>query len=263
MNIFLYELKAYRKSTFIWTGALIVLVILFMSMFPSISKEINEFKKLLEGFPEGVRKALGIQVDTIGSLNGYYSYIFLYITLCGAIQAMNLGISISSKEIREKTADFLLTKPVTRTKILSSKILAALTSLLFTNIVYVIAAITVANAVKVENFSLYVFLLISLTLLFTQLIMFAVGIIIAVVFPKVKSVISLSLGVVFAFFLIGMVAAAEEATRYLSPFKYFDYSYIMNHEGYEWSFLLLGMFLIVLSLIGSFVIYNKKDIHTV
>ncbi|MGM0827435.1 MAG: ABC transporter permease subunit [Bacillota bacterium] len=262
MNIFLYELKAYRKSTFIWSGALVVLVILFMSMFPSISKEINEFKKLLEGFPEGVRKALGIQMDSIGSLNGYYSYIFLYITLCGAIQAMNLGISISSKEIREKTADFLLTKPVTRTKILSSKILAALTSLLFTNIVYVIAAITVANVVKVENFSLYVFLLISLTLLFTQLIMFAVGVIIAVVFPKVKSVISLSLGVVFGFFLIGMVAA-EEATRYLTPFKYFDYSYIMNQERYEWSFLILGMFLIVLSLIGSFVIYNKKDINTV
>jgi ABC-2 type transport system permease protein len=263
MNIFLYELKAYRKSTFIWTVTLVVLVILFMSMFPSISKEIDEFKKLLEGFPEGVRKALGIQVDSIGSLNGYYSYIFLYITLCGAIQAMNLGISISSKEIREKTADFLLTKPVTRTKILSSKILAALTSLLFTNIVYVVAAIITANVVKMENFSLYVFLLISLTLLFTQLIMFAIGIIIAVVFPKVKSVISLSLGVVFAFFLIGMVAAAEETTRYFSPFKYFDYSYIMNQEGYEWSFLILGMFLIVFSLIGSFVIYNKKDIHTV
>ncbi|WP_374056821.1 ABC transporter permease subunit [Rossellomorea sp. FM04394] len=263
MNIFLYELKAYRKSTFIWTGALVVLVILFMSMFPSISKEIDEFKKLLEGFPEGVRKALGIQVDSIGSLNGYYSYVFLYITLCGAIQAMNLGISISSKEIREKTADFLLTKPVTRTKILSSKILAALTSLLFTNIVYVIAAIIVANVVKVGNFSLHVFLLISLTLLFTQLIMFSIGIIISVVFPKVKSVITISLGVVFAFFLTGMVATAEEATRYFSPFKYFDYSYIMIHEGYEWSFLILGMFLIVLSLIGSFVIYNKKDIHTV
>lgn len=263
MNILLYELKAYRKSTFIWTGALVVLVILFMSMFPSISKEIDEFKKLLEGFPEGVRRALGIQVDSIGSLNGYYSYVFLYITLCGSIQAMNLGISISSKEIREKTADFLLTKPVTRTKILSSKILAALTSLLFTNIVYLSAAIIVANVVKVEEFSLYVFLLISLTLLFTQLIMFAIGIIIAVVFPKVKSVITLSLGVVFSFFLIGMVAAAEEATRYFSPFKYFDYSYIMNHEGYELSFLILGLFLIVLSLIGSFVIYNKKDIHTV
>ena len=263
MNIFLYELKVYRKSTLIWTGALIALLILFMSMFPSISKEIDEFKKLLEGFPEGVRKALGIQVETIGSLNGFYSYIFLYITLCGAIQAMNLGISITSKEIREKTADFILTKPVTRTKVIFSKVLAALTLLLFTNIVYVTSAIFVANMVKVEEFSLVVFFLISLTLLFTQYIMFAIGMIIAVVFSKVKSVISISLGVVFAFFLVGMVGGAEEASRYFTPFKYFDYTYIMEQESYEWTFLILGLVLMIVSMVASVIIYNKRDIHTV
>ncbi len=263
MNIFLYELKANRKSTLIWTGALVALAILFMAMFPSISKEIDEFKKLLEGFPEGVRKALGIQVESIGSLNGFYSYVFLYITLCGAIQAMNLGISISSKEIREKTADFLLTKPVSRSKILGSKLLAALTLLLFTNIVYILSAILIANLAKEESFSLTVFLLISLTLLFTQLMMFAIGIFIAVMFPKVKSVITVSLGVVFAFFLIGMVAATEEVSRYFTPFKYFDYTYIMKQERYEWSFLFVGLILITISLAVSYFIYNKKDIHTV
>ncbi|MCR8850362.1 ABC transporter permease [Rossellomorea sp. SC111] len=263
MNIFLYELKSYRKSTLIWTFALVSLMILFMSMFPSISKEIDEFKKLLEGFPEGVRKALGIQIDSIGSLNGYYSYFFLYITLCGAIQAMNLAISIGSKEIREKTADFLLTKPVTRTKILSSKVLAALVSLLLTNIVYVISAIIVANLVKVESFSLNIFLLISTTLIITQFTMFAIGMIIAVVWSKVKSVLALSLGVVFAFFMIGMVAANEEAGRYFTPFKYFDYTYIIDHAAYEWSFLVVGFTLITVAIALSFIIYNKKDVHTV
>ncbi|KPL58877.1 ABC transporter permease subunit [Rossellomorea vietnamensis] len=263
MNIFLYELKSNRKSTLIWTLALISLMILFMSMFPSISKEIDEFKKLLEGFPEGVRKALGIQIESIGSLNGYYSYFFLYITLCGAIQAMNLAISISSKEIRGKTADFLLTKPVTRTRILSSKVLAALVSLIFTNIVYVVSAVIVANLVKEEAFSLNIFLLISTTLLITQFIMFALGMIIAVVWSRVKSVLTLSLGIVFAFFIIGMVAATEEAGRYFTPFKYFDYTYIINHAAYEWSFLVVGMTIIAVALVFSFIIYNKKDIHTV
>ena len=71
-------------------------------------------KKYLKDYPEPVRKALGLSVDSISSILGFYSYIFLYITLCGAIQAMNLGTSIISKEVSEKTADFLLTKPVTR-----------------------------------------------------------------------------------------------------------------------------------------------------
>jgi ABC-2 type transport system permease protein len=263
MNIYLYELKAYRKNTIMWTLALVGLALLFMSMFPPIAKEIDEFKKALEGFPEGVRKALGLQVETIGSVNGYYSYTFLYIALCGAIQAMTLGISISSKEIREKTADFLLTKPVTRSKVLVSKLLAALTSLAITNIVYVAAAVAIANLVANEEFSLTAFLLISLSLFVISMIMFALGTVLAVLFPKIKSVVSVSLGVVFGFFVLGMVAGLEETGRYLSPFKYIDYAHVMREETYEWEFMIVGGAIILLCFIISFIVYKKKDIHTV
>ncbi|MCA1055801.1 ABC transporter permease [Rossellomorea aquimaris] len=262
MNIFLYELKAYRKQTIMWTAALVGLAALFMLMFPAITKEIDEFKKALEGFPQGVRDALGLQVDTIGSVNGFYSYTFMYITLCGAIQAMALGISISSKEVREKTADFLFTKPVTRMKVLTSKVLAALTSLLVTNIVYVSVTLFLVNAIVEEDFSMTAFLLISLNLLIIGLIMFAIGTILAVLFPKIKSVISVTLGVVFSFFALGMVAATEEAGRYLTPFKYVDYTYVMKEESYEWSYLLIGGGIIFISLLVSFIVYKKKDIHT-
>ena len=40
---------------------------------------------------------------------------------------MNLGIGIISKEVRDKTADFLLTKPVSRVTILVAKMMAAFT----------------------------------------------------------------------------------------------------------------------------------------
>jgi ABC-2 type transport system permease protein len=263
MNIFMYEMKAHRRSALVWTGALVALTVLFMSMFPSISKEITEFKTLLEGFPESIRKALGIQVDTLGTVVGFYSYIFLYISLCGSIQAMNYGLSIGSKEVREKTADFIFTKPVTRTKIITSKIVAAFSNLLFTNAIFIAAAVSMAAFVKTEEYSLKVFMLISLSLLFIQLIFLAVGVVISVVFSRIKSVITVSLGVVFTFFFIGMIAANEESGRYLSPFKYFDNSYIMKHSSYEYSFLFTGMAVILLSLIVSYVIYIKKDIHSV
>ena len=169
MNMFLHELKAYRKSTIIWTCSLIALVVLFLSMYPAFSKEVEAFKKLMEGFPEPVRKALGLSVDSMSSILGFYSYIFLYITLCGAIQAMNLGTSIVSKEVREKTADFLLTKPVTRTKIMTSKLLAALTCLVITNVAYLVVASIMASIVKTEDYSYKIFFMLSITLFFVQL----------------------------------------------------------------------------------------------
>ena len=205
MNIYFHELKAYKNSTFIWTFSLIALVILFMSMFPSISRDVEVFKELMEGFPEAVRKALGLEIESLGTILGFYSYIFLYVTLFGAIQAMNIGTSIISKEVRDKTADFLLTKPVSRSKILTSKLMAALTTLIITNVVYVVAASIIVSQVKTEAYNIKIFLMITLTLFFVQLIFLSLGIIISVLVPKIKSVLTVSLGTVFTFYIIGLL----------------------------------------------------------
>jgi len=265
MNMFLHELKVYRQSTITWTLALAALVILFLSMFPSISKEAESFKKLLEGFPEAVRLAIGLSVENIGSILGFYSYILLYISLVGAVQAMILGTSIVSKEVREKTADFLLTKPVTRTQILTSKILAAFTSLVFTNIFYLVAATAMASMIKTKNYSVKIFLLLSLTLFFLQIIFLALGIIVSVVVPKIKSVLSISLGTVFAFFIIGAVASTtgDNAVRYITPFKYFDFAYIVQNSRYEYSFMIAAIGFIAIAITASYFVYSKRDIHAV
>ena len=265
MNMFLHELKAYRKSAIIWTIALVALVVLFLSMFPSFSREAEEFKKLLEGYPEALRKALGLSVENIGSILGFYSYVFLYISLVGAIQAMNLGTSIVSKEVRDKTADFLLTKPVSRAKIMTSKLLAAVASLVITNVVYLAVATMMASLVETKEYSTKVFVLLSLTLFFLQLIFLALGIIVSVVVPRIKSVLPISLGTVFAFFIIGALASTtgDNALRYISPFKYFDFAYIVQNSSYETSFMMVGIGFIAIAIAASYFIYAKRDIHAV
>jgi ABC-2 type transport system permease protein len=265
MNIFIHELKAYRKSTIIWTISLVVIAGLFMSLYPAFSKDAEEFTKLLEGYPAAVRDAFGIDLEHFFSILGFYCYALSFITLCGAIQAMNLGTSIVSKEVREKTADFLLTKPVTRTHVLSSKLLAALSSLLITNIVYLAAASLIANQVKTADFSFKIFIMLSITVLFVQLIFLAIGIILSVIVPKIKSVLTVSLGTVFAFYFLGMLSATsgDEAKRYISPFKYFDTAYIMENSSFEASFLIAGTVIIILAIAASYYVYTKKDIHAV
>lgn len=265
MNMFLHELKAYRKSTIIWTFSLIALIVLFLGLFPSFSKEAEAFKKVMEGFPEPVRKALGLSVDSMSSILGFYAYTFLYVTLCGAIQAMNLGTSIISKEVRAKTADFLLTKPVTRTKIMTSKLLAALTSLIITNIAYLTVASIMASIVKTKDYSYKIFFMLSFTLFLVQLIFLALGVLISVVLPKIKSVLPISLGTVFAFFIIGMLSSTtgDDAMRYITPFKYFDTNYIIKNSSYEAAFIIIEIVFIVVTISASYFVYSKKDIHAV
>ncbi len=265
MNIFMHELKANRKSTIVWSISLILMTILFMSFYSAFSKDAAEFTKLLSNYPEPIRKAFGINLDNFFSILGFYSYPLSIITLCGAIQAMNLGTGIVSKEVREKTADFLLTKPVTRASVLSAKLLAALVSIVITFVVYFAGAAITATAVKTEDFSMKIFFLLSLTVLMVQLIFLAIGIIFSVIIPKIKSVLTVSLATVFAFYFLGMFSATsdEEAKRYLSPFKYFDAAYIMKHSNYEASFLLTGAVILIVAIAASYFIYAKKDIHAV
>ncbi len=262
MNIMLHELRAYRKSTIIWTVSLVGVAALFMSFFPSFTKDTEEFTKLLEGYPVELREAFGINLDNFFSILGFYCYGLSFVTLCGAIQAMNLGTSIVSKEVREKTADFLLTKPVTRNAVLTNKLLAALISIILTNIVYIVAATLLANQVATEDFSVKNFILLSLTVFFVQLLFLAIGIIISVIVPRIKSVLTVSLATVFAFYFLGMFST-DEAKRYLSPFKYFDTAYIIENSSYETSYLITGAIMIILAIAASYYIYGKKDIHSV
>ncbi|MEH7401501.1 ABC transporter permease subunit [Gottfriedia acidiceleris] len=265
MNIFLHELKAYRKSTFIWTASLMAIVVFFLSLFPAIAKDYVQFSKVLEGYPEGVRKALGLEIESFGNVLGFYSYVFIYISLCGAIQAMILGTSIISKEVREKTADFLLTKPVTRTKVMTSKIFAGVVSLAITNVFYLVATIMMAQHVKTADYSSKSIILLSVSLYITQLLFFGIGILVSVVFPKIKVVLSISLAIVFGFFVVGMVVATDEsnAKRFLSPFKYFEPKYIIAHSKFESNFLFASIGIILVSIIVSYMIYKKRDIHAV
>ena len=265
MNLFLHELKYYRKSTIVWTISLSAITIMFLAMFPGLTNSATDVKKLFEGYPLALRNAIGISLDTITTLLGFYSFTFLYITLCGAIQAMNLGTSIISKEVQGKTADFLLTKPVSRIQIMTAKLLAALASLVITDLIYFIVASMMASVITSKAFSMKIFIMISATLFFIQLIFLALGVIISVMVPKIKSVLPVSLGTVFTFFFISMFGAAigDNNLRYITPFKYFDSAYIIKNAAYETSFIILEVVIIIIAIVASYIIYNKKDIDAV
>lgn len=264
MNIFVHELKAYRKSILLWACSMAALAVLFIFIFSSASADIELFKDVLSSLPEVARNMLSIYVDSISTLEGFYSFVFVYIVLCGAIQAMNLGTSIVSKEIREKTADFLLTKPVNRASILTFKLLAALSSLIITNIIYLMITVSMAFTVKTE-FSMGIFLMISATLFFVQLMFISLGVFVSVIAGKIKSVISISLSTVFGFFIIGALGSVigDQAVRYISPFKYFDTAYIIKNAAYEPTFIFALILFVVIAITASYLVYTKKDIHAV
>lgn len=264
MNIFIHELKAYRKSIVIWSTTLAAVSVLFILLFNLIMPDIEAFKTVMNSMPDVVRKLLISNVDMISTLEGFYSFFFVYIILCAAIQAMNIGVSILSKEVREKTADFLLTKPVSRMDIITAKLLAAFSCIVITDAIFL--ALTLLSTLTVTiAFNMKIFLMVNLTMFFVQMIFFALGVLVSVMAKKVKSVVSISLSTVFGFFIISMLGSiiGDEAVRYISPFKYYDLPYIVQHAAYETRFTVIGVLFVIVAIVAGYWIYIKKDVHSV
>lgn len=265
MNIFWHELKMNRLSMLVWSVSLALMVILFLSLYPTFTKDVDASMKILQNLPVPVREALGISLGNFFTIFGFYSYLFTFVTLAGAIQAMNLGVGIISKEKSGKTADFLLAKPVRRSSVVTQKLFAALFALVITNAIFLVAALISAHAASTKSFDTTTFLLITLTLFLIQLVFLALGILLSVIVPKIKSIIAVSLPVTFAFFIIGSLGAiiGNDNVRYMTPFKFYDPSYIMQHNHYELRYVVIEIAVVVVALALTYIVFNKKDIPSV
>ena len=261
MNIFKHELKQNRVSTIIWLVALLAIAGLYISIYPSISS--IDFSRVIKQFPEAFKKSFGMTGD-LSAFPALYSMILNIVILTGAVQAMNLGLNIVSKEVRDRTADFLLSKPVKRFNILTQKLLSAITLLVITNIVFLSASWGLISAFIKDPFKFEVFIRCSLTLFLIQIFFFSFGFLVGIVLPKIKTVIAVTLPSVFGFYIFGLLdtVIGEEKIKYLTPFKFFDLSKLTAGSHYTTESLVYLGVLVVLSIIAGYFIYQKKDIPT-
>jgi ABC-2 type transport system permease protein len=238
---------------------------MYFSIYPTIAKDADSFIKMLENYPEYLQSAMGLHLESITSLLGFYAFILTFVILCAGIQSLHIGISIISKEERDRTVDFLMTKPISRSSILTEKILAGLTTLVITNVFFFMIAKIMVEVFKTNDYDNRLFALMTITIFLVQLMFYVLGILLSVIMPKVKSVLPISLGVVFAFFIFGTLVVSDEKDiyRYLTPFKYFEPNDILLKGGFGLLYILVAFIFITASIVASYVVYNKKNIHAV
>ena len=261
MIVFRREVASYRCSTYIWILSLSAIAIVYLLMFPAFTSDIEVAKKAISTIPEVLQEAVGFSLSNFFTIYGFFGYIMSFVALAGAVQAMNLGVNIISKEESGKTADFIFTKPISRFKILTSKIVAGFWLIIATNIVFSAVSLLVSILISKTDFNAYTFLLLALTLFLIQSIFFSLGILSALIIPKIKSAISVTLPTIFAIYIIGSLGAVlgSDISRNFCPFRYFETNFIIRYNNYDVKYLIIGLVIILLSLLISYLIYFKKD----
>lgn len=265
MNIFKHEFKMKLQSVFIWSLAIALLIFIILSIFPSLEGDAALLNEMMASFPEEFLIAFGMTDIDMSTILGFFGLIFLFIQICLSIQAANYGFSLVSVEERDLTADFLLAKPVGRAKILTSKLLAAITGLTITNIV-----IWVSSFVFLRIYSSGgqfetkpVLLLLASNVLF-QLFFLAVGMLISLFVRRVRSVTPYSMALAFGMYVLNAFGGmlGEDTYEVLSPFKHFEPNYILKHAAYDLPLAWISVGAIVISIAGSYVLYIKRNIRS-
>lgn len=265
-NIFRQEFNMRLRSVITWSVAQAAMIWLYVSMFTAIGQDAEFMNQMMAKFPKELLTAFGMAGTDLSSVLGFFSFAFFFVQLLLAIQAANYGFGLVSVEEREWTADFLLTKPVTRTTIMTSKFLAALAGLVLTNAVVWISAFVFLNLYKGgRTFDVKALVLLLASAIVFQLFFLCVGLAISLLVKRIRSVTPYAMGLAFGMYVLSVFGdmLGDSVLEKLTPFKHFDPGYIVENGTYNWPLVLVSVAVIVIALAASYVLYNRRDIPAV
>lgn len=263
MNIYRRELAVNRQSMLIWFVILAGLGILVIAFFPTVAKQAESIQKLMAGLPKGIMAAFGLGGVSITDILGYYATKqYTTLTLFGSIYAIMLASGILSKEEGEKTIEFLLSKPVSRSEIISAKLLSIVTLVAVFNILITIVMYISLETVKTATYSIRVFLLFSLAAFLLHLTFASLGFLASVLIRHSQKVLPFSLGLVLLTYFLSIVSALStklDFLKYISPFKYVDAVDILTGHRIKPEYLVLMLLINLLAVALSYYFYQHKD----
>lgn len=264
MNIFLREMKANRKSLIIWCVCLFVMIVGSMAKYAGFAESGDLVNEMMETVPDAMKAMWGLENFNLTEVKGYYSVMYLYFILFATIHASMLGATIISKEERDKTAEFLLTKPTPRIRIVTSKLLAALTNILIFNIfTMVFSMIFVEMYNKGEPINKEIFIL-MIGMFILQLLFLSIGTVLGALSRKTKIATSGVTAILLATFFLSLYIDLNdkvENLKYITPFKYFEAKDLIFGEGFNAGFTILSFIIITVLIGGTYKFYTKRDIN--
>lgn len=264
MNVFRRELRAYRKSVLVWLAGVVLLLVASMAKFATLTAVGGDAKRLIDQFPPAIRSLFGMNGLDITTVEGYFGVLFLYVAVLVSIHAGLLGVDVIAKEEQEKTAEFLYVKPRSRVRILTAKLLAAITMIVIVNGVILTVSCALAAQYVPLNDVWRELILFNIAYFVLQLLFLAVGMAMAAS-ALARRAGRLLAGIVLGAYFMYVAASIQPSLTgvgALSPFVSLDARSIIT-EGALNRWWVAGYCLFAVGCIGlAYHSYRQRDLHS-
>ena len=260
MTIVKHELRQGKLSLCIWTLSIGLFIALCVFMYPEMKGEMEGVSDLFASMGT-FSTAFGMDQLNFGTLIGFYGVECGNILgIGGALYASLIGISALAKEEKEKTAEFLLTHPVSRTKVLTEKLIALFVQILLLNIIIYLFSVgsiiiigekipwTELNLIHLAN-----------TLMQLELMCICFG---SSAFIR-KGGLGAGLGLAIVMYFLNILANISDSAeflKYITPFGYTECADIIEKLTLDKTMVCLGAVYAGVSIGVAYWKYNRKDI---
>lgn len=260
-SIYRKTLFNHRRALIFWGLGIILIGLFYASMYPAIGGN-KQFSKAFGQAPDGV-KAFIVSGDFFSTPDGFIHAEFFALTmpLIMCILAITIGSKLLATEEESGTMELLLARPVTRRKILTSKLLGMITVLTILSACIwsglFIGSLLVSKftitlplmAVCVANLGLLALAFGCLALAVTSLL-------------RSRGLSAAVAGIYFLFsYIVGTFSAQVNWLKGLEPlsiFHYFDTVDTLQHHVHPWDFVVL-LGIIAVACVAAILAFSRRD----
>ena len=264
MNVFLHELKSYRKNLIIWSAGIVLLLVASMAKFTALSSGGADAAKLLEQFPATVQAIFGMSGLDITTVVGYFGILFLYIAIMLAIHAGLLGADIIAKEEQDRTTEFLYVKPRSRGRVLTAKLLAALSLIVMVNLVTFIVSLLLAKQYGGTTSALHELALFQVAYFILQLLFMAIGFVVAASRWSrfAGKIVATAVFVSYLLYVVATIQPALRSVSSLSPLVRFEAASIISTKSLSLAWLAVYSAIAIACIVLAYRLQRHRDLQT-
>ena len=261
MTVFKLELRQGKTALIVWTAAIGFLLAVCIFLFPEMKGEMDTLTSVFASMGS-FTAAFGMDRLSFGELSGFYAIECGNILgLGGAFFAALTAVNVLAKEEKDRTAEFLLTHPVSRGRVLAEKLCAVLAQITAMNAVLLALSLGCMAAIG-EDIPWRTVLLLHLGYFLLQTELAGVCFGISAFIRRSGPGIGLGLAAAMYFLnLISNLSSSAEFLRYVTPFAYCEGADIISSGTLDTALVLLGLGYAVAAAAAACLHYTRKDIR--
>ncbi len=259
VNIINFEFRKNFTSLLVWASSAIILSIVYLSVFPTFSDASLDLEGLLSTYPQAMLESLNINLEYISTMEGYYPMVVGFIQLVAFAFSATLTLKVFCMEYKNKSVEFLLAKPRSRTTFFNAKII---TILLMNTLFFTV--VSIADYAIIQAFtemSIKNFMVIQFSIYIIMLLAMFLTSIFAVLFSKIRGYDGIGFIIAFAFYAINVLSSILEEAKlsYLSLYGIFDFNELLS-DGYNITTLIILALIALVFYVSALTVYKRKDV---